>query len=72
MPTHDTFNRLFYALDPHEFDCWFVGYTQKIAAYCESRDQGNQTIKHHALDGKTIRNSGADNPFHVVSAAYVL
>jgi predicted transposase YbfD/YdcC len=67
-PTHDTFNRLFDTLDPSEFDKWFVSYTRNIAAYCESRDLKNESIKHQAIDGKTIRNSGKDKPFHVVSA----
>lgn len=67
-PTHDTFNRLFDSLDPSEFDKWFVKYTKDIAAYCESQDLKNESVKHQAIDGKTIRNSGNDKPFHVVSA----
>jgi predicted transposase YbfD/YdcC len=67
-PTHDTFNRLFDSLDPNEFDKWFVDYTQNIAAYCESRNLKSSAIRHQAIDGKTIRNSGKDKPFHVVSA----
>jgi predicted transposase YbfD/YdcC len=67
-PTHDTFNRLFDSLDPDEFDKWFVNYTQNIAAYCASRNLKSDGLKHQAIDGKTIRNSGKDKPFHVVSA----
>lgn len=68
-PTHDTFNRLFDALDPTEFDQWFVTYTKTIAAYCESTNPKDKGIKHQAIDGKTIRNSSSKgSPLHVVSA----
>lgn len=57
-PSHDTFQRLFDAIDPDEFHTSFFRFTEQISQVLEG------VI---AVDGKTIRNSG-DNPLHIVNA----
>lgn len=57
-PSHDTFQRLFDALEPSEFHDCFFKFTQQLSHILEG------VI---AVDGKTIRNSSA-NPLHVVNA----
>ena len=57
-PSHDTFQRLFEALDPDQFLISFIQFT---------RDLSKQNSDVVALDGKTVRNSG-NKPLHIVSA----
>ncbi len=62
IPSHDTFNRVFAALDPKEFlDC-FLRWTQSL------RQAVAQEIV--ALDGKALRRAlnGDESPKYVVSA----
>lgn len=63
IPSHDTFNRFFSALDPDAFENCFLEWTRHIV---------NQTAgKVVSIDGKTIRGSrGAGNKsaIHMVSA----
>lgn len=63
IPSHDTFNRLFSALDPIAFEKCFLLWTQSVAERTEGR-----VI---SLDGKTIRGSkkrAAKSAIHMVSA----
>jgi len=62
IPSHDTFERLFDRIDPIAFQRCFREW---IAAVCEALK-----IPHIAIDGKTLRGSGAGllGPLHVVSA----
>lgn len=61
-PSHDTFNRLFAALEPGEFEGCFGRWAASIAA----RTKGEVVN----IDGKTLRGSRglAASPAHVVSA----
>lgn len=63
IPSHDTFGRVFAALDPAAFSTCFVNWVQAVAP---------GTAKHIAIDGKTLRGSH-DRPagqaaLHLVSA----
>lgn len=49
IPSHDTFNRVFAALDPHQFRACFAGWMQRVAQVLPT-----EVI---ALDGKTLRRS---------------
>ena len=49
IPSHDTFGRVFAALDPEQFQTCFLAWVQAAAAICE-----DQIV---ALDGKTLRGS---------------
>ncbi len=64
IPSHDTFNRVFAALDPLQFRTCFQGWMRAVAGVMPA-----QVI---ALDGKTIRGSGAGpagkQAIHMVSA----
>jgi len=62
IPSHDTFNRVFSALDPKQFVDCFLRWTQSI------RQAIPQEIV--ALDGKALRRAmnGAGSPQYVVSA----
>ena len=57
-PSHDTFQRLFEALDPDQFLISFIEFTQDLSKH------SSDIV---ALDGKTVRNSGI-KPLHIVSA----
>ena len=63
IPSHDTFNRLFSALDPVEFERCFLNWIKSV----------NKTTKGEVIsfDGKTIRGSkkiGFKSATHIVSA----
>jgi len=61
--SHDTFNRVFAALDPLEFETCFLEWMKSVAELTEG-----EII---SIDGKTIRGSrgrGAQSALHMVSA----
>lgn len=64
IPSHDTFNRVFSALEPTEFENCLIEWTQTIAKYSEGR-----LI---SIDGKTVRNAEKDSNrkslVHIVNA----
>jgi predicted transposase YbfD/YdcC len=64
IPSHDTFNRVFAALDPIQFRACFQSWMEAVTAVLPA-----QTI---ALDGKTLRGSHdhfhGREPLHLVSA----
>ena len=64
IPSESTFYRVFRAVNPKEFERRFVGWTQQLASWHNSR-----TV---AIDGKTLcgakENPGEKSPFHIVSA----
>src|SRR5205807_1870098 len=64
IPSHDTFNRVFAALDPEEMEKGFVTWVSSIArltagevvaidgkALCGTRETGNLTLAAHGIDG---------------------
>jgi predicted transposase YbfD/YdcC len=66
IPSHDTFNRVFQALDPKQFQACFLSWTRAVAGVLSG------VI---ALDGKTLRGShgqpndkAAKQSIHLVSA----
>jgi predicted transposase YbfD/YdcC len=62
IPSHDTFERVFDRLKPQAFQACFRNWVKAI--------QQSLTIKHVAIDGKTLRSSGTAKlgPLHLVSA----
>jgi predicted transposase YbfD/YdcC len=62
IPSHDTFERVFDRLCPQAFQTCFRQWVEVI--------QEALPIKHIAIDGKTLRGSGASKlkPLHLVSA----
>jgi predicted transposase YbfD/YdcC len=63
IPSHDTFNRVFSALDPHELEKCFMDWTRSVADLCE-----NEVV---AIDGKSMcgsRSSDKKSIVHMVSA----
>lgn len=64
IPSHDTFNRVFAALDPLQFRECFLGWMRAVAGVLPA-----QVV---ALDGKTVRGShdrwAGKGPIHMVSA----
>jgi predicted transposase YbfD/YdcC len=62
IPSHDTFERVFDRLHPAAFQACFRAWVQAI--------QETLTIKHIAIDGKTLRGSASAKlgPLHLVSA----
>jgi len=62
IPSHDTFERVFDRINPRAFQACFREWVQAV--------QEALTIKHIAIDGKTLRGSGSATlgPLHLVSA----
>src|SRR5437868_843467 len=62
IPSHDTFERVFNRLKPHAFQACFRSWVQAV--------QESLSIKHVAIDGKTMCGSGTAKlgPLHLVSA----
>ena len=63
IPSHDTFNRLFSAIDPTEFETCFLNWIKAV-----SKITSGEVI---SIDGKTIRGSRSKNGkavVHIVSA----
>jgi predicted transposase YbfD/YdcC len=69
VPSHDTFGRVFAALDPAQFQHCFLGWVQAVAAQTSGRVVSGQVV---ALDGKTLRRShdrtNGTAAIHLVSA----
>jgi hypothetical protein len=63
LPSHDTFSRLFRALDPEQFRDCFQAFMSRFAETCQGVV---------AIDGKVLRRSfdtaSAKSPLHMVSA----
>lgn len=63
IPSHDTFNRVFAILDPHELRGCFISWVQSVAEITNGRVV--------SIDGKRLCNSGVDGKkgfIHMVSA----
>jgi predicted transposase YbfD/YdcC len=62
MPSHDTFERVFAALDPRAFERCCLAWLREVA--------GLIGVEHIAIDGKTLRGSAGSSlgPLHLVSA----
>jgi predicted transposase YbfD/YdcC len=64
IPSHDTFGRVFAALDPEQFESCFIDWVQSLSEQLEG-----QVV---ALDGKMLRRSmdraSAKSPIYMVSA----
>jgi predicted transposase YbfD/YdcC len=63
IPSHDTFNRVFSAIDNQQFEKCFIQWVSSLAGLSK-----NQVV---AIDGKTIRGAkhhGKNSPIHLVSA----
>jgi len=68
-PTHDTFRKLFRDLDVQEFESWFRRKAEQLKNFMDNSNLiANTRRRHFALDGKTVRNSGIERPFHIVTA----
>jgi predicted transposase YbfD/YdcC len=62
VPSHDTFERVFAALDPRAFERCCLAWLREVA--------GLLGVGHIAIDGKTVRGSAGSQlgPLHLVSA----
>src|SRR5205807_608769 len=62
IPSHDTFERVFAALDPHALEACCLAWLRAVA--------GLTGVEHIAIDGKSLRGSahGKLGALHVVSA----
>jgi predicted transposase YbfD/YdcC len=69
IPSHDTFGRVFAALDPEQFQAGFLRWVQAVVARTSARLTPGQVV---ALDGKTLRRShdrtNGKAAIHLVSA----
>lgn len=69
IPSHDTFGRVFAALDPEQFQAGFLGWVQAVVARTGGSLTPGQVV---ALDGKTLRRShdraNGKAAIHMVSA----
>jgi predicted transposase YbfD/YdcC len=75
IPKHDTFNRLFQTLCPHELEAWFRKQSPILIQFIEQNNlpivseiPANVKKRHIPIDGKTVRNSGVDTAYHIVTA----
>lgn len=76
IPRHDTFNRLFQSLNPSEVEAWFRRQSHILITFIElhnlplNSEETSPIIKkkHIPIDGKTVRNSGFDKAYHIVTA----
>jgi predicted transposase YbfD/YdcC len=59
VPSHDTYQRFWDAVNPQEFYASFEAFTRSLATAIGT---------YINLDGKTIRHSGRDKALHIVSA----
>lgn len=77
-PRHDTFLELLSKLDNQEMEVWFRKRTRDILMFVQNHSPPTTApspknkvkthkYRHFCIDGKTIRNSGYNNPFHIVS-----
>jgi hypothetical protein len=65
IPSHDTFNRFFSALDPDEFEQVFLSWIKEVSELTD----GDVV----SIDGKTVcgsRGVGSKRAIHIVSAWY--
>ena len=80
-PRHDTFLYILSKIDQEEMEAWFrkrandilkIASCTPVSEETQSKKSTPKKIKYQqiCIDGKTIRNSGFTNPFHVVSAWY--
>jgi len=60
VPAHDTFERVFAALDPRTLERCCLAWLREVA--------GLVGLTHIAIDGKTVCGSGKLGPLHLVSA----
>lgn len=58
-PSHDTYQRLWDALSPQQFQACFSDFVESL------KKVSSDVL---SIDGKTIRNSGKDKALHIVSA----
>ena len=74
IPSHDTFWRVFRALDPEQFERCFMNWIQAVSATLTQRAEAKQVEAKQvvAIDGKTLRRShdkgGGHTAIHMVSA----
>jgi predicted transposase YbfD/YdcC len=68
-PSHDTFRNLFRDLNMQEFESWFRKTAEQLRSFMDKAHLPvSNRRKHYALDGKTVRNSGIERSFHIVTA----
>jgi predicted transposase YbfD/YdcC len=63
IPSHDTFNRVFSAIDPKQFELCFMNWVKELAKLNDK-----EVV---AIDGKSLRgakSNGKKTPYHIVSA----
>ena len=59
LPSHDTYQRLWDAINPYEFYKAFEEFTERLVSMVS-------TLLH--VDGKTIRHNGKEKALHIVSS----